>query len=420
MSDINLQQILNKYPDCITLGARLKAILLDIYPDISKAIANTLAIMANSNIVKEITASEKISELDRARYKKKLDEDYGLSEKIIEQCLNLLDSCVGCSKTIESNYVITASLTENTDNTKSTLTTIKQAPPQKDEAKEPTTLLEPTSKFITVGSTIKFGSYWQSKSQSDGKTPIEWRVLAINGNKTLLISEYALSCKPYSSVLLNTPWKNCTIKTWLNTSFLEEAFNPEEQAQIVSMPFLLNADETNRYFGNDLVRQCVPTEYANSNGSLTMHHNTLENGKNACYWWLRTHDNEQGNVAYVTDHGVIVPHARRFDCLNIGIRPSLWLQIDAAKIQQETPIQKSGKPLIYCTVTYLDSISYFNGNAKQYYYISDDPTIKVGDYAIVLVGNNNEAKKVIIKEVARYSSNYPFPPERTKHIYKKL
>lgn len=420
MSDINLQQVLNKYPDCITLGARLKAILLDIYPDISKAIANTLAIMANSNIIKEIAAGENISELDRARYKKKLDEDYGLSEKIIEQCLNLLDSCVGCSKTIASNYVKTVSLTENTDNTKSTLTTIKQAPPQKDEVKEPTTSLEPTSKFITVGSTIKFGSYWQGKSQSDSKTPIEWRVLAINNNNVLLISEYALSCKPYSSVLLNTPWKNCTIKTWLNTSFLEEAFNPKEQAQIVSMPFLLNADETNRYFDSNLARQCVPTEYANANGSLTMHHNTLANGKNTCYWWLRSHANEQGSVAYVTDSGVIVPQARRFDCLNIGIRPSLWLQVDADKIQQETPIAQLSTPLIYCMVNYLDSVSYFNKNAKQYYYISDDPSIKVGDYALVLVGKKNEAKKVIIKEVARYSSNYPFPPERTKHIYKKL
>lgn len=420
MDEIKLQQILNEHPDCVTNGAKLKAILLDVYPDISRAIANTLAIMANFDIIKEIVVGESITEIDKSRYKKKLEDNYGLKEKIIDNCLNLLDSCIGCSKTNASNRVMTVSLTENTDSTKSTHTTIKQAPHPNYEAMATTASPKPTSKFITVGSIIKFGSYWQSKSQSEGKTPIEWRVLAINNNKALLISEYALDCKPYSSVLLNTPWETSTIKTWLNTYFLKEAFTPEEQVQIMLGPFLLDSDKANKYFYDNSKRQCVPTEYANSNGSLTMNHNTLINGKTACYWWLRSHANEQGSVAYVTDSGAIVPYARRFDCLNIGIRPSFWLQVDATKIQQETPLQKSGKPLIYCTVTYLDSISYFNGNAKQYYYISDDPTIKVGDYAIVLVGNNNEVKKVVIKKVACYYDNYPFPPEKTKHIYKKL
>lgn len=417
MTDINLKILIEQSPDCVTNGAKLRAILLDIYPDIAKtkAIVNTLVAAVNLGIFKEIADSENITELNKSRWQQKLENE-GFSEKIIDHCFKLLYSCVGCRKTNANNNVGTISLPEHTVTTQNTLPASEQASCQSGKTTKTITSSETNLKNIAVGSIIKFGSYWQGKSQSDGKTPIEWRVLAIGKKKALLISEYALNSKPYSSILLNTPWEHCVIRTWLNTSFLKGAFETDEQAQIISMPFLLDADESNKYFGSNVERQCVPTEYANANGIY--HTQYTDQGKITCYWWLRSHTNEQGSVAYVTNYGVIVPHACRFDCLNIGIRPALWIQIDAGEIRQE-PFIPSNK-LIYCTVIYLDSVSYFNRNPKQYYYISDDPSIKVGDHAIVTVGINNEKKEVIVQKVTCYSSDYPFPPEKTKHIYRKL
>lgn len=92
MCDINLKQIIEQFPDCITNGAKLKAILLDLYPEISKAIVNTLVIMANSGIAKEIHDSKNVNELDKSRWINKLENDYGLSEKFTSQCVELL-SC---------------------------------------------------------------------------------------------------------------------------------------------------------------------------------------------------------------------------------------------------------------------------------------------------------------------------------------
>ena len=89
MNDINLKQIIEKFPDCITNGAKLKAILLDTYPEISKAIVNTLVIMANSGIAKEIHDSKNVNELDKSRWHQKL-EDEGFAEKIIFSCLTVL------------------------------------------------------------------------------------------------------------------------------------------------------------------------------------------------------------------------------------------------------------------------------------------------------------------------------------------
>lgn len=89
MNDINLKQIIEQFPDCVTNGAKLKAILLDTYPEISKAIVNTLVIMANSGIAKKIQDSENITELDKSRWYVKIEDDFGLSEKFIELGLKL-------------------------------------------------------------------------------------------------------------------------------------------------------------------------------------------------------------------------------------------------------------------------------------------------------------------------------------------
>lgn len=351
MDEIKLQQILNEHPDCVTNGAKLKAILLDVYPDISRAIANTLAIMANFDIIKEIVVGKSITEIDKSRYKKKLEDNYGLKEKIIDNCLNLLDSCIGCSKTNASNRVMTVSLTENTDSTKSTHTTIKQAPHPNEEVTATTASPKPTSKFITVGSIIKFGSYWQGKSQSEGKTPIEWRVLAINNNKALLISEYALDSKPFNQNLEEADWGKSTLRNWLNHFFLNAAFNKNEQTIIqltnivadrskrysrkddfyynfnkisynypcntTDKIFLLDITEANKFFHNDEARKCTPTAYAKNKIA----------DNDTCRWWLRSPGFNLTRAAFVIRRGTISCLGDNVN-VTIDVRPALWIRFD--------------------------------------------------------------------------------------------
>ena len=50
-----------------------------------------------------------------------------------------------------------------------------------------------------VGDTVIFGAYEQDNNTYNGKEGIEWRVLAKEGNKTLVISEYVLDCQPYNN-----------------------------------------------------------------------------------------------------------------------------------------------------------------------------------------------------------------------------
>lgn len=89
MNEINLNQIIIDHPDCLTSGSKLRAILLDLYPSASKAIVNTLATMVGAGIADEIIRADEITDLDKARWHKKLEDDYGLSEKIVKQCVEL-------------------------------------------------------------------------------------------------------------------------------------------------------------------------------------------------------------------------------------------------------------------------------------------------------------------------------------------
>ena len=122
--------------------------------------------------------------------------------------------------------------------------------------------------MFAVGNYVTFGEYPQT---ADGKdmTPIEWLVLARDGNKALLISRYALDAKRYNNS--NTEkWETCTLRTWLNGTFYNKAFSSAEQAAILTTSvdnssnqgywgrsggntqdkvFLLSYAEANKYFG---------------------------------------------------------------------------------------------------------------------------------------------------------------------------
>lgn len=68
---------------------------------------------------------------------------------------------------------------------------------------------------------------------------------------------------------------------------------------------------------------------------------------------------------------------------------------------------------IFCSVV-------FSENSKSYYYMTDDETIKIGDYVLVPVGETNEEKRVKVVNVEYFTSeNAPYPVNRTKKIIEK-
>ena len=86
---INLKQIITEFPDCVSNGAKLKAILLDTYPEMPRGMINAILIISNSGIAKEIQNSANIDKIAADRWLKKLENDYCMSGSTVEKCLQL-------------------------------------------------------------------------------------------------------------------------------------------------------------------------------------------------------------------------------------------------------------------------------------------------------------------------------------------
>ena len=160
---------------------------------------------------------------------------------------------------------------------------------------------------FAVGNYVIFGNYPQTNDVNDN-SPIEWLVLESDGETALLISRYALDCKPYNERYEATTWETCTLRGWLNSEFFNKAFSTEEKQYILQSDvsadknpknstnpgnatkdnvFLLSIVEANKYFKSDDARKCAPTDYAIQQGAYTSDSYKVE-GRRACCWWLRS------------------------------------------------------------------------------------------------------------------------------------
>jgi len=197
-----------------------------------------------------------------------------------------------------------------------------------------------------VGDFVVLGAYEQDNNISNGKEIIAWRVLAKDGDNVLLISDKALDSQEYDLAQHgnNTTWEECALRSWLNNSFLNDAFNLNEQSKIVSTTvvadknpkygteqsntttdkvFLLGINEIEKYFPMDEDRKCAPTEYAkatNVNGNKTV------DDENLCRWWLRTLGRDGYYALTVSDTGIVGYYGDPYMKYNY-VRPAIWVNV---------------------------------------------------------------------------------------------
>ena len=215
----------------------------------------------------------------------------------------------------------------------------------------------PVDRKDIAPSYITFGTYLH-KAGTDA-TPIEWQVLEREGNKALLISRYGLDVQPYNMSSDSTTWEKCTLRTWLNETFMNNAFTSKEQENIVltnvdnsnrqgysawdtdggndtqDKIFLLSCAEADKYFGvtynskKNAKGYAAPTEYAIAQGASIRKYD----GKAVSFWWLRSPGDFQYDAAYVRNDGSL-------DSINVNnvigcVRPAMWVDLDSDVFQSE-------------------------------------------------------------------------------------
>ncbi|MGN0473193.1 MAG: DUF6273 domain-containing protein [Lachnospiraceae bacterium] len=205
-------------------------------------------------------------------------------------------------------------------------------------------------KNIKVGDTYTFGAYEQDNSTSNGKEAIEWTVLDKDGMSLLLISKQALDCQQYDTSYTDVTWESCSLRKWMNGTFLNKAFNAEEQAQIQNTTvsadknpeyntnpgnattdkvFLLSINEVEKYFNSDEARKCAPTAYAKAQGAYTSDSYKTASGAATCCWWLRSPGYSQDIAARVDIGGSVLYLGDYVYIDSDAVRPALWINLDS-------------------------------------------------------------------------------------------
>lgn len=207
-----------------------------------------------------------------------------------------------------------------------------------------------TVKNASVGDTITFGAYEQDNNTSNGKEAIEWTVLDKDGMSLLLISKQALDCQQYNTSYTDVTWESCSLRKWMNGTFLNKAFNAEEQAQIQNTTvsadknpeyntnpgnattdkvFLLSINEVEKYFNSDEARKCAPTAYAKAQGAYTSDIYKTASGAATCWWWLRSPGLTQHSAAHVNIFGSVYCAGHNVNYDYDAVRPALWINLDS-------------------------------------------------------------------------------------------
>ena len=209
---------------------------------------------------------------------------------------------------------------------------------------------------LKEGDIVSFGHYEQDNGDN-GTEAIEWIVLDVDDDSAVLLSRYALDCKPFNEQDVAVTWESSTLRQWLNGEFLGEAFTQEEQARIRRTEvtaeknpnysfseaggdtrdkvWLLSAKEAVRYFPADAQRACYATQAALARGAQA----DEENGQAVKWWWLRTPGFSDDKAIDVFSDGTL-RYGGDLVYLSSPVRPAITLKLHAGEEEpepEETP-----------------------------------------------------------------------------------
>ena len=224
---------------------------------------------------------------------------------------------------------------------------------QSTPAKAAVSLQNPTidGNGVTTWDCIYFGNYYQSNSST--KEPIKWRVLSVNGNDAFLLADQNLDAKPYNEEYTGVTWATCTLRTWLNDTFLNTAFISAEQAAIKNTSVV---NDDNSYYDTeggvnttDKVYLLSIAEVSNTaygfNGNFEIESETRvatdtayvasKFGMRAVgevdWWWLRS-PGDSSDSASIVEYGGGDARGGYVGDGDIVVRPALHLNLSSSTL----------------------------------------------------------------------------------------
>lgn len=222
---------------------------------------------------------------------------------------------------------------------------------------------------VTTWDCVYFGNYWQKDTNGDGiadqndeKEPIKWRVLSVEDDDAFLLADQCLDCQSYNETDVDVTWETCTLRTWLNTDFFNEAFSSAEQSAIKKTTvvnednptwktkggentedrvYLLSMGEvSNASYGfdstRDKTREAVRTEYAENHADRP----SSDNGNS--WWRLRTPGIYRYYASCVSAGGYVFYYGAHVYYNIDAVRPALHLDLSSAQWSKAGTVSSDG------------------------------------------------------------------------------
>ena len=200
-----------------------------------------------------------------------------------------------------------------------------------------------------VGDIIQFGG-------------LDWRLLDVQGNRALIITENIVELLPYNAEPKSVTWETCTLREYLNGEFCSK-FSKEEQERIIETRisntdnlwyetnggaettdkvFLLSLEEVDKYFGEtgdymNKIRKAYAGNHPNGewvpidDGYAFINANDSDRiakfNNEAWLWWLRSPGNTNDYAASVLLYGEVHVSGLGVGYANGGVRPALFINL---------------------------------------------------------------------------------------------
>ena len=185
---------------------------------------------------------------------------------------------------------------------------------------------------IGIGAEVQIGSW----PVGEMAKPIDWMVLGEEDGKYLLISKEVIDKQKYNEEKCKITWEDCSLRKWLNGEFYEKAFKEGEKALIkgdsdgsahdaVDTVFLLSIDEANKYFSTAKERIGKVSDYCRT----LFESSDIYPEFGSVSWWLRSFDDFSSNPANVHSTGYVVETGSAVNNDKIGVRPAMWVRVEA-------------------------------------------------------------------------------------------
>ena len=193
---------------------------------------------------------------------------------------------------------------------------------------------------LSIGDTVRFGEFEQDNNLSNGKEPVEWIILDIDDDRAFLISRYGLDCRTYHDTNADVTWETCSLREWLNNSFLNSAFSEDEAKLILTTSvsadanpdykirtgndtedrtYVLSLHEAKSYYPDYRDRVCTPTDYAVAQGAF------LNRATDGGWWWLRTPGDGKKTAASINSNGSDDSDGSAVNAQKGMVRPVMWV-----------------------------------------------------------------------------------------------